>query len=234
MCTVTYLHTNGGYILTHNRDEAPKRSPHELTLENDLLFPRDTGAGGTWIAVQRSGLMACVLNGAFVKHRHEPPYRRSRGLVLLDFFANGDPDAFWNSYDFSGIEPFTLLFFADAMVGEGRWDGNQKHLRHLEPEGTHFWCSATLYPPDMQLQREAVFRSWLDKIGHTPQPADLLDLHHTGSVGDPENDYVMNRDNRVRTVSISQVVRSKTALKLRYEELLGGMRDEKRFQIKNA
>lgn len=234
MCTVTYLPVDGGFVLTHNRDEAPKRSPQQLTLENDLLFPRDTGAGGTWIAVHRQGLTACVLNGAFVKHRHEPPYRRSRGLVLLDFFEHSTPETFWSNYDLEGIEPFTLLFFAEGMVGEGRWDGVQKHVRYLEPDGRHFWCSATLYPPDMQSKRETVFRNWLENHGHKPGPADLLRLHHTGSVGDPQNDYVMNREDRVRTVSISQVVYGRKQLRLRYETLLGGTQEERWFRVKSS
>lgn len=229
MCTVTYLPVEGGYILTHNRDEAPKRSTQHLTRENDLLFPRDAGAGGTWIGLHRQGTTACVLNGAFVKHHHEPPYRRSRGLVLLDFFAHGDPDGFWKNYDLTGIEPFTLLFFAEGVVGEGRWDGLHKHLRYLEPGSSYFWCSATLYPPDMQLQREVVFRTWLETLGRNPRPTDLLSLHHSGSVGDPQNDYVMNRADRVRTVSISQVVHSQKQLRLRYETLPDGMVEEKRF-----
>jgi len=234
MCTVTYLPVEGGYILTHNRDEAPKRSTQHLTRENDLLFPRDAGAGGTWIAVHQHGTTACVLNGAFLKHRHEPPYRRSRGLVLLDFFAFGDPDAFWKNYDLTDIEPFTLLFFAEGVVGEGRWDGVQKHLRYLEPDGSHFWCSATLYPPDMQLQREAVFHNWLKAQDSELQPADLLRLHRTGSVGDPQNDYVMNREDRVRTVSISQVVSDAKQLRLRYETVPEGTHEESGFYVKSS
>ena len=234
MCTVTYLPDEGGYILTHNRDEAPKRSPQHLTLENDMLFPRDTGAGGTWIAVHRQGLTACLLNGAFVKHRHEPPYRRSRGLVLLDFFSSNDPDTFWKNYDFAGIEPFTLLFFAEGVVGEGRWDGVRKYLRYLDPGDSHFWCSATLYPPDMQAKRETVFRNWLENLGHNPSPTDLLRLHHTGSVGDPQNDYVMNRQERVRTVSIAQVVCGRKQRRLRYEALVSGTQERRWFKVKNS
>jgi hypothetical protein len=235
MCTVTYLpKRDGGFVLTHNRDEAPGRSTRHLTRDKDLVFPRDGGAGGTWIGAHRNGLTACVLNGAFVKHRHEPPYRRSRGLVLLDFLASHNPFSWWETCDLAGIEPFTLLFFTGTTIGEARWDGAQKHLRLPNPAEVHFWCSSTLYPPDMQQRRETVFRRWLDALGHRPGPAEVWRLHHEGSVGDPENDYVMNRDNRVRTVCIAQVVFGKKQVRFLYEELLHGARDEKRLLLKSS
>lgn len=226
MCTVTYLPYREGFVLTHNRDEAPARSTPHIKRgragAQTLLFPQDSKAGGTWIATARNGRTACLLNGAFLKHKHQPPYRRSRGLILLDFFADPDPDAFLHNCDLDGIEPFTLLFFAPGRVVEFRWDGAQRHLLELDPAGAHFWCSATLYPPDMQEKREAVFRRWLAE--GRPQstrrlPADILYLHRTGSVGDPENDYVMDRSGRVQTVSITQIVQSDKGARMRYDTI---------------
>jgi hypothetical protein len=223
MCTVTYLPTPTGFILTHNRDEAPSRSPQGIDRDkvatDTLLFPRDTRAGGTWIATARSGKTACVLNGAFLKHRHEPPYRRSRGLMLLDFFEYREPARFLNEYLLEGIEPFTFLYFGESKVRELRWDGGQRYLRDYAPDQAAFWCSATLYPPEMQTKRENIFRSWLEKHDTLPNPAAAFRLHRTGSVGDPENDYVMNRGGRVQTVSITQVRREGHKIHMRYLEL---------------
>ena len=227
MCTVTYLPYRAGFVLTHNRDEAPSRSTQHIKRGRAgaqiLLFPQDSKAGGAWIAVARNGRTACLLNGAFFKHKHEPPYRRSRGLILLDFFADPDPDTFLRNCDLEGIEPFTLLSFARRRVVELRWDGAQRHLLELDPEAPHFWCSATLYPPEMQEKRKAVFVHWLAE--RKPQsarrlPADILYLHRTGSVGDPENDYVMNRSGRVQTVSITQIVQSEKGARMRYDTIL--------------
>jgi len=157
MCTVTYLPKPSGFILTHNRDEAPSRSPQSIVRENKLdgntlLFPRDKKAGGTWIATTRHGRTACLLNGAFVKHHHSPPYRRSRGLILLDFFEWAEPDDFFQLYDFEGVEPFTMLVFAQNKLSESsiprviefRWDGQIRHLKNLPAHEAHFWCSSTL------------------------------------------------------------------------------------------
>lgn len=246
MCTVTFLPTSTGFILTHNRDEAPSRSPQHISREkvgdDVLLFPRDTKAGGAWIATAKSGKTACLLNGAFIKHQHDPPYRRSRGVMLLDFFEWKQAEDFFRDYDLDGIEPFTFLLFENATVTELRWDGAQRHLKTLSSEAPHFWCSSTLYPPEMQVRREQVFREWLNNTVHRPPssvhrlpstvhrlPSTVFRLHLTGSVGDPENDFVMNRGGRVRTVSITQVVAREEFVRMRYFDLLEGQRDKRQM-----
>lgn len=235
MCTVTYLPTASGFVLTHNRDEAPSRSPHHISKEkigkDIVLFPRDTKAGGAWIATTKSGKTACLLNGAFIKHRHEPPYRRSRGLMLLDFLECETSRSFFRQYEFEGIEPFTFLLFENETVTELRWDGAQKHLKNLSPQEPHFWCSATLYPPEMQARREQVFRTWLGRPLHR-LPTAVCRLHRTGSVGDPENDFVMNRSGKVCTVSITQVIEKNNIAQMRYFDLLEGYKDRRRLKAR--
>jgi hypothetical protein len=246
MCTVTYLPLEAGFILTHNRDEAPARSPQHISsvqiAGSTLLFPRDTKAGGTWIIAARDGRTACLLNGAFVKHQHQPPYRRSRGLLLLDFFEWPDSEHFFAQYDLDNIEPFTLLVFQSGRVTEFRWDGTSRHRIDLPPEQPHFWCSATLYPAPVQALREQVFRNWLESHHRLPDgprsmssarrlPSSIFKLHLTGSVGDPENDYVMNRSGRVCTVSVTQVVQQNGAIRMRYFDLLEGKQNIRRSRM---
>lgn len=240
MCTVTYLPTRSGFTLTHNRDETPSRSKFAIeqqrTANGDLLFfPRDAKAGGAWIVAAQNGKTACLLNGAFEKHHHQPPYRKSRGLMLLEFFELPDPDDFFERYDLEGIEPFTLLFFQHGAIMEFRWDGLRRFPKKLMPGEAHFWCSATLYPAEMQHLREQVFRNWLNgqPLGKTPDPRAVIKLHLSGSVGDPAYDYVMQRDGRVQTVSITQVVLRKNFLRMRYVDLLGGNRDERLVSLKD-
>ena len=233
MCTVSYIPTPAGFLLTHNRDEAPDRSGagiHRVNTARDaLIFPRDTRAGGTWIAAARSGKTACILNGAETKHRHEPPYRRSRGLLLLDFFDFPDPEPFFQNYSFEGIEPFTFLFFQENTVIEFRWDGQSRRLRRLPPDQPAFWCSATLYAPEMQEKRAAVFHQWLNARTEPPTAAAAHRLHREGRVGDPENDFVMQRGGRVQTVSITQIVRHSGRLEMQYQELHTGQIARRRF-----
>lgn len=247
MCTVTYLPRPQGFILSHNRDEAPARSPHSIVRDKNILgdamiFPRDTKAGGTWIATSRQGRTACLLNGAFVLHTRQLPYRLSRGIILLDFFNWERPEAFFQSYELDRIEPFTFLYFEKSedvssvrLITELRWDGQQRYLKNLDPQIPHFWCSATLYPPEMQLRREQVFRHWLPPDPLSPNPQittrQITQLHLTGSVNDPENDYVMNRAGKVQTVSLTQVIVDEKNARMRYFDLLDGNHSERRLRF---
>ncbi|HWZ21081.1 MAG TPA: NRDE family protein, partial [Cytophagaceae bacterium] len=87
MCTVTYLpKPNGEYILTSSRDEKIVRPaaavPQCYTIGGkSIVFPKDPTAGGSWIAYAGEKTV-CLLNGGFKKHISNPPYKKSRGLVV--------------------------------------------------------------------------------------------------------------------------------------------------------
>ena len=152
MCTVTYISKDkGGFIFTSNRDEAPKRSATGLVLKKQngkqILYPKDPQANGTWIAVSGMGQLVCILNGAFVKHKHRPPYRLSRGIMALDFFNYDSLIHFYHAFDFKGIEPFTMIVFDDGKLYEVRWDETEKYIKQKDDSKNHIWASCTLYPP---------------------------------------------------------------------------------------
>ncbi len=224
MCTVTYLpKTDGCFIFTSNRDEAPHRSPENLDTTTisgtQLLFPRDTAAGGTWVIAGSNGTIACILNGAFLKHKHQPPYRRSRGLMALDFFSFDTLHAFVQQYTFEGMEPFTMLVIRSGQVTDIRWDEKELNVQAKDATKPHVWSSPTLYTPEMQQKREQWFSEWLDGQDTFEQSA-ILHWHRTAGEGDPENDVVMNRNNIVRTVSISSIEATPLQLDFTYHDLL--------------
>ena len=115
MCTVTYLPVHQReFILTSNRDEDILRlsalSVQEYQVNGrTVYFPKDQKASGTWIAYDVKGYTLCLLNGANRPHVRKDTYGKSRGLVLLDFYTFNDPDVFFKEYDFTGIEPFTMV-----------------------------------------------------------------------------------------------------------------------------
>ncbi len=225
MCTVTYLPGNNGcFHLTSNRDEAPSRVAHQLVHRklNDgtsLIFPQDTGAGGTWIAMSDQGRLLCLLNGAFERHQRQLPYRRSRGLMLLDAFEFEHSSQFFSAYNFKGIEPFTLIWVEGTALFDFRWDGVKTYLRTLDQQQAYIWSSPTLYDQVIQEKRAILFQQFLqDK----PQPerTDILDFHQLGGTGDTSNDLVMNRNNVVRTVSITAISREADQFHLLYKNML--------------
>ena len=68
MCTVTFIPTNQGCIITSNRDEKISRekaiSPQEYEIDGKkITFPKDPKEGGTWIAHTNNKIVV-LLNGA--------------------------------------------------------------------------------------------------------------------------------------------------------------------------
>ena len=96
MCTVSFVRANDSIIITSNRHEnirrqnAVKPALYESS-DKRIIFPKDPRAGGTWFAATDTGVVCVLLNGAFEKHIPVPPYRKSRGLVLLEIIENEDP-----------------------------------------------------------------------------------------------------------------------------------------------
>ncbi|NRB65155.1 MAG: NRDE family protein [Saprospiraceae bacterium] len=224
MCTVTFVPLGqDDYVLTSNRDETPRRSPEKINRQNNLLFPMDTLSGGTWISVSDDNRMVCLLNGAFLKQQQQPPYRISRGVMVLDFFSFKSAADFSEQFDFTNIKPFTMVIFEKAQLFEYRWDGKKKYFRVLDRSKCHIWASATLYDTRAQAKRKTWFEDWKKKHKYTPE--NILAFHTNGGDGDPQNDMVMNRNDVIRTVSITQVIKQKHAIEMRYFDLLRSKHD---------
>jgi uncharacterized protein with NRDE domain len=86
MCTLIGLYrTVPGYdlVVGMNRDEdrlRPAEPPQLLPGPMPIVAPRDARAGGTWIGVNRAGLVAALSN----RRGKTSTTARSRGLLLLD------------------------------------------------------------------------------------------------------------------------------------------------------
>jgi uncharacterized protein with NRDE domain len=225
MCTVTFLpQADGQFLLTSNRDEAPNRSPQNISTDlvngQQMAFPRDEEAGGSWIVIADSGRLVCILNGAFHKHHRRPPYRRSRGLMALDFFGYPDFEAFVNHYLFEGMEPFTMIVYEPDHLFELRWDETQVHALKLDHHKPHIWSSSTLYTPEVKEKRKAWFENWLQQQQGVYQREAILDFHRNAGDGDPWNDVVMNRNELVKTVSITSIKKGLSTMSMQYIDLV--------------
>lgn len=223
MCTVTYLpNPNGNYILTSSRDETIIRSalpPEEYKVHGkNILFPKDPKAGGTWIAYAENRT-ACLLNGAFHKHISTPPYKKSRGLVLLDYFTYSYILEFINRYDFTGIEPFTLIIIEDSKLFELRWDESKIHIAEQDASIAHIWSSVTLYSEKNIVKRNSWFKIWLSSNIYFSSEA-IRQFHKTAGEGDPKNDVLMNRNDILRTVSITTIEKNADTMLFMHEDLL--------------
>ncbi len=217
MCTVSYLPlSRTDYILTSNRDESVER-PSALPInqyligERTVYFPKDPQAGGTWIATTGDGITLCLLNGGFEPHSIIPGhvYRKSRGQVLLDFFYAENTDAYIGSYDFSNIEPFTLIVIEPmnglTVLRELRWNGVQLTVTAMDAGEPQIWSSVTLYAEAVRKQRQQWFREWLGRQQAFTQD-EILRFHRFAGEGNPNHDLIMQKGNR-KTVSICSIER---------------------------
>lgn len=225
MCTVTYIPSGTAVYLTSNRDEKPTRSkaltPQITMLKNgeQFLFPQDPDGGGSWIGLKANGDAAVLLNGAFVAHLPKPPYKKSRGLIFLQVIQSTEPLQAFRQLNLCGIEPFTAVLFINKKLHECRWDGADKFEKELNPKAAYIWSSATLYDREMQLLRQVWFDEFLRR---NPQPdgEGVLHFHRYGGNGDPAIDIQMNRQGKVKTVSITSLFISNAERRLSYFDVL--------------
>ena len=223
MCTVTYIPVNGKTFITSNRDEKTLRQqalPPAIYAENGrkLLYPKDGAAGGSWIAVNEQNATAVLLNGGFVRHRVNPPYRMSRGIILLEVARAAEPVHFFRQMDLAGIEPFTIIHF-NNQLHQLTWTGDVKHCRQLDASKPSIWSSVTLYEQPVIAKRERWFAAFLDK-NPNPEQEDILDFHMNTGDGDKQNDLLMNRDNILSTVSITSVEIKEQHCSMKYTDRL--------------
>jgi uncharacterized protein with NRDE domain len=229
MCTVSFVPlTKDHFILTSNRDETTARglasTPQIIGKENYLLAcPVDPLGSGTWIAASTFGDMICLLNGAFKRHKHQPPYRKSRGLVVLDYFDIGDPQKFVAEYDLSNIEPFTMVMvsrYNGTQLFELRWDGNGKFFKKLDSMKWHLWSSATLYSDQLIKKKKEKFEELLsESLKSLPFISEtMIEIHgrflYEDWVKPPEKVDV------VATLSITCVESNSDELKMYYRDLV--------------
>lgn len=226
MCVLTFLPSGeDGFILTSNRDEATVRLaafPPKKYLEKGvpIFYPKDPQGGGTWIGGCGSFTL-CLLNGAFQKHEPAPPYRQSRGRVILDFYAFLNVKKFIEEYQFEGIEPFTLVILDKCnklIVNEIRWDGERVHYANFPADIPKIWSSSTLYPDEVIAERAAWFTDFLERNKNIDSD-EILKFHHFGGKKDVENAIKMNRNDVLKTVSITQFQVDETQFKIQYEDL---------------
>jgi hypothetical protein len=226
MCVLTYIPTaNRGFILTSNRDESvlrtPAKPPQKYAIHgHSIFFPQDPQSNGTWIA--SDGVFTiCLLNGGLEKHIPAPPYRHSRGQIILDFYKYYNVNQFIQEYSLEGIEPFTLVIIhndSSLTINELKWTGSELVTREYEPNEAHIWSSVTLYSPDIIQKRTQWFTDFL--ANNQPISTEsMITFHHTGGEGDVANDIKMNRNDSLKTISITQFEVSDENFLIRYEDL---------------
>lgn len=223
MCTVSVVSSNGKVIITSNRDEKANRpaiEPKRYCVGNKVLvFPKDTKAGGTWYAVSDDGVVVVLLNGAAEKHEIRPNYKKSRGLITLEICSAKDVLQQWQVIDLKTIEPFTLVIFFDKKLYQLRWDGDKKTTQELAASENYIWSSSTLYSEAVRQKRQQWFEIFVAQKP-CPNTEDVLHFHQYTQGNNKEYGLVIDRDDMLKTTSITQTVLDANKVTMVYHDLL--------------
>jgi succinate dehydrogenase flavin-adding protein (antitoxin of CptAB toxin-antitoxin module) len=224
MCTVSFVFSNGKAIITHNRDEKVARpsaiEPKNYLVNNkNILFPKDPKAGGTWYAITEDGTILVLLNGADEKHEVKLPYRRSRGLIVLDIISSDSAINEWENIDLDNVEPFTIVLFQDHKLYQLRWNGMQKTVLNLDTTKSHIWSSATLYPKEIRENRSNWFHTFLDTRPEITE-TEMYNFHRYTENDNQENGLIINRNDSMKTLSITQSVVDQNKVTLVHHDLI--------------
>ena len=224
MCTVSFVNTNGKIIITSNRDEKTIRpnaiEPRTYHINNKkIIFPKDNQAGGTWYAIDEHSNVLVLLNGAEEKHVLKDNYRKSRGLILLDLIGSESPLNAWHSIDLEGIEPFTLVLFESQKLYQLRWNELEKNRLELDTNESHIWSSSTLYSAEVREKRVHWFNTFLDTQPEVNE-TELFNFHRYTEAENTEHGLVINRNDILKTLSITQTVIEQNKVTIHYNDLI--------------
>ena len=189
------------------RDEDRKRAKAATPIwqaDNNVMYlsPVDPVGGGTWIGVNEKGHVIILLNGGFEKHTDSGPYLKSRGIIVKELLTSAMPVVDWMLMDMENIEPCTLVVWADNNLFELVWDGTEKHRIRLAMDTPYLWSSSTLYNNKIKIYRRELFENWMATNPSISKKA-LFDFFN--SFTDDENGFIMNRSERIKTLSYSFV-----------------------------
>lgn len=135
MCTLTLIPLASDALrIAFNRDESRTRAaalPPEVKQfgAHTAVFPFDPTSGGTWLAVNDTGLTLAVLNVNLPhRDRSAPKPPRSRGEVIPSLLECDSPSAalaVCERLNYRDFAPFRLVLIGDGLVADVRWDGRE-------------------------------------------------------------------------------------------------------------
>lgn len=224
MCTVSFVKVDGKVIITSNRDEKILRPSavepnYYLVNQKKVLYPKDNKAGGTWYAVDECSNVLVLLNGAEERHTVKEHYRKSRGLIVLDLISSPSPIAAWDAIDLEGIEPFTIVLFENQKLYQLRWNEITKESKVLNSDKAHIWSSSTLYSSTIRFQRALWFHAFMN-TNPVVNEEELLHFHRYTEADNSEHGLVINRNDTLKTLSITQTVIESNKVKNLYTDLI--------------
>ena len=151
-------------------------------------------------------------------------YRMSRGQVVIDAASAQGVIPFVENYNFEGVAPFTLLVYEKNIFVQTVWDGFKRHISDLSTDQPQLWSSVTLYPPEVRAWRNEIFKTWISE--RQAYDRESIMAFHCLKKGDAVNDFIMNRNEVVKTLSVTSIELHKHKGSLLHLDLEHNTREE--------
>ncbi|MBI2379472.1 MAG: NRDE family protein [Gammaproteobacteria bacterium] len=214
MCTLSWRHWPGAYELYFSRDEQRRRAPAlppRYDEARDCLMPLDPAGGGTWLAVNRSGLSLCLLND--YAQNTAVRVRQSRGSLVRELIARAEMATLESDLRGrcgDGYAPYVLVALSpESKPRAWRWDGLR--LAAFAPRAP--LCSSAVLRREAQRERRALWaRLRREMAAETVLPA----FHASHEPGMGALSVCMHRSD-AQTVSLSHVRVDAAEIRFRYQ-----------------
>ncbi len=185
MCTLTIGRDSDRVTITMNRDDAQTRRETPPAVQHGaagaFIAPRDVQAGGSWIAANDLGLIACLLN----RYDAAPPGRASRGDIVLRAMTlqNAQAAALALSPAPGDYSPFTCLLLDRNQSVRVDWNGAQLTRETLPLKPLDMLTSSSWQEHDVRARRSGVMTSLMARPHRIGDTIDAFHCH-TQAEGD--------------------------------------------------
>ena len=125
----------------------------------------------------------------------------------------------WKNIDLENIEPFTIVYFDGENLVQWQWNSIEKTTKEFNKEEPHIWSSATLYEPEIRAERANWFIQFLQEKEDISAD-ELLHFHQFEQATNSDYGLQINRNNILKTVSITQCIWQPQRIEMHYLDLL--------------
>jgi uncharacterized protein with NRDE domain len=169
-------------LVAANRDEQydrPSAAPAVLDSEPGIIAGKDLRAGGTWLGVNKHGVLAAMLNRRVNCQNVSFPDARSRGLLCMDFLlahrSAAEAESFIRHHQ-GPYNPFTALV-ADQKDAHVSYNVGKNILTQALEPGLHVFSSAAEF--DLRSAKADRAYSLFGRLGETLRQVGTHDLEAT-------------------------------------------------------
>jgi uncharacterized protein with NRDE domain len=218
MCTLSVFRLNSHCLITMNRDdlvdrpEAPPKPPG--VDPNEMIAPMDLKAGGTWIGLNRFGLVGCLLNRY---DQSAPANARSRGRIVPEVLGQvarvEDAAAQVANFELDTYAPFTCVFLSRGDAVRLDWTGVSLLTEIIPNQPSWMITSSSISELDVRAKRTHLFDETL--TSGDPSVDKLAQFHAQSSPADAWWSPWMARP-LAHTKSITQIQLEPTTSQMRY------------------